>query len=257
MPDDIRGEEVGAVGDEPAKKEEARDESKWIPKHRFDQVNTELRAYRETELSAADIREMAADYRALVEKELAQQGTPPTAQSKLDDAKRAEYRAGLIDIYPELGGLEELKEDVRRTKATATLTEQQQLVALNDKASAYVAKLFENDGFSLDEQADLCGSVEDVVANAIYNSPDLARRFYRGDLAVVKEVYKRYADSILAHVVKPAKKPTKDLSSFSGKQGLSLPSSSLDDKLKQGKSLTREEMSQLHRETFSLMQSKE
>lgn len=229
----------------------AQQEDHRIPKQRFDEVNNALREFKEIGLSPGDIREMAAEYRALVEKSLSE----PVKPGKIDEARRKELRDGLLEVMPELAHIPGLLDTVTKTKLTADTAEHQQLAQMNERASDLCGTLFEASGFSRDTHPALYTKMEHVIANDIYTNPEKAKRFYRGDLKVVRETFQEYADDILAHVVKPAKPPTKDLSYLPGKKGLSLPASALDDRIKSGKPLTRDEMSQLHRETFSLMQT--
>lgn len=254
MPEDDKVLDVVETTEETT--EEAKPQEHKIPKYRFDEVNNKYKEYAELGLSPADIREMAADYRALVEKSLAREesGAKPTKQSTMDDARKAELRAGLLEVMPELAEIEALRADVKKTKVTASITGQQQLLQINERASSLVGELFEAEGFSLDKQAKLCSRLEDVIANDIYTHPEKAKRFYRGDLSVVRETYKEYAEDFLTHVVKPAKQSTKDLASLSGKKGLSLPATPLDDKINAGKPLTRDEQRQMHSDVFALMQ---
>lgn len=236
----------------PAVETPAADEQR-IPKHRFDEVNSALREFKELGLSPGDIREMAAEYRTMVEKSL-EAPAAPAVESKISAERRKELRDGLLEVMPELAQIPGLVDAITKTKVTADTAEQQQVTQLNERASDLCGTLFEASGFSKDTHASLYARLEHVIANDIYTNPDKAKRFYRGDLKVVRETYQEYADDILTHVVKPAKPPTKDLSFLPGKKGLSLPASALDDKVKSGKPLTRDEMSQLHRETFSIMQ---
>lgn len=231
----------------------AKSENK-IPQHRFDEVNGKYREYADLGLSPADIREMYAHYVALVEKE---QTSAPSGKPKstMDDAKREELRKGLLEIAPELADIPGLLESVKRTQATASSTEHQQITQLNERAAGTVERLFESEGFTKEDHGKLYARIEDVVAKDVYNDPDKFRRFRRGDLSVVTETFQEVKDDILAHVVKPAKSPTKDLSFVSGKKGLTLPASPLDKKISEGKPLTRDELMQMHRETFAHMQS--
>lgn len=250
--DNLNVDEVveGTEEQESDKKEEHK-----IPKHRFDEVNNKYKEYAELGLTPADIREMAAEYRALVEKDNARDdNAKPTKESKLDDAKRKELREGLLDIYPELAQIPGLIDDVKKTKVTATTAEHQQIAQMNERATELVTSLFEQEGFTKSKHGKLYDKLEDMIAKDIYADPKLSKRFFRGDLTVVKEVFKEYQEDVLSHVVKPAKPSTKDLSFLSGKKGLSLPASPLDDKVKAGKPLTREEQRELHNEVFSAMQ---
>jgi hypothetical protein len=252
MPDDnipIEGQPEPTPA--PAPQEDAR-----IPKQRFDQVNNALREFKELGLSPGDIREMVGEYRALVER----MDTPAAAsapQGKIDEARRKELREGLLEVMPELGKLGGLFDEVEQTKVTATTAQRQQLEAMNTRSSDLCQSLFAEHGFDVAKQQKLYDRLETGIANEIYADTEKRLRFFRGDLDVVRETFKEHADDLLAHVVKPAKQPTKDLSFMSNKRGLSLPASPLDEKIKGGKPLTREEMGQMFRDTYSHMQSQD
>lgn len=238
-----------------AAKPEEKDEHR-IPKHRFDQVNNELKAFKELGLSPTEIVEMAAEYRNLVENQLAKK-EEGKKESKIDETRRRELREGLLEIAPELAQIPGLLDEVKKTKITADTAELQQLEAINEKASNLCQDMFEAAGFDLEKNAKLYDRLERMIANEIYTDKDLTHRFYRGDMKVVRELFKQYEEDVLAHVVKPAKPSTKDLPYLSGKRGLSLPASALDDKVRSGKPLTREEQNQMHKEVFALMQQQQ
>lgn len=222
-----------------------------IPKHRFDQVNDRLNEYKDLGLSPTDIVELVTEYRNLVEKGL--ETKKPTQESKMDDARREELRKGLRDIAPEIDEIASLKEELKKTKATASTQELQQLQQISKAASARTKELFREAGFSTETYSKLYKKLEDAVANDIYTDAEKNRRYYSGDIDVVTETFEEYRENFLSHVPKP-KVEEKDLSFLSGKKGLTLPASALDDKVKAGKPLTRDEMKALHAEVFSLMQ---
>ena len=222
-----------------------------IPKHRFDQINDKLNEYKELGLSPTDIIELVTEYRHLVDKQVDAKSVPAA-----EAARDEELRKGIKKLVPEIDDIAEIKADVQRTKATSHAQELQTINKINREASNHTKALFKDAGFSTETYSELYKTLEDAVANDIYNNPDKQSRFYAGDIDVVTETFKKYETAILSHVPKP-KKEEKDLSFLSGKKGLTLPASALDDKVRAGKPLTRDEMRAMHNEVFSLMQREE
>lgn len=254
MPDEITPIETPVVDVDVT--EEPTDKKGWIPKHRFDEVNNRYQEYNALGLTPGDIQELIAEYRNLSTKATEKPATPK-AEPTISDEERARIRKSLLEVYPELENLPGLISDVKKTKVTADTAELQQINLINDRATALVASMFTESGFDPIKQKKLFDKIETAVANDIYTNKDKRTRLYRGDTSVVQNTYREYEADILAHVVKPAKPPTKDLAFLSGKKGLSLPASPLDEKIKAGASLTRDEQRAMHDEVFALMQSRE
>lgn len=251
MPDEITPIETPEA--EVAVQEDQTDKKGWIPKHRFDEVNNRYQEYNALGLTPGDIQELIAEYRNLSTR------TPPVlkAEPTMSDEDRTRIRKSLFEVIPEMEGLPTLISDMKKTKITADTTELQQINLINDRATALVASLFTESGFDPIKQKKLFDKIETAVANDIYTDKDKRTRLYRGDTSVVQNTYREYEADILSHVVKLAKPPTKDLAFLSGKKGLSLPVSPLDEKIKAGISLTRDEQRAMHDETFALMQTRE
>jgi len=202
---------------------DSKGEEQRVPYSRFKEVNDRLKQYSELG-DPAQIAALIDDYGRLAEtvkrqeQSAPEQKPQPTTKNKIPDEKRAEILAQLNDLVGydirELGKLAPTVQDVKQQVEGASELRLNQLRAT---AAAKVASLAKSEGYS----AESVDRIEKLVASRVYGEPELAKRFFNGDMSVVEEAFhKENTEFFSSNMVKPLKaKRAQDLSLLNGNEG--------------------------------------
>jgi len=219
---------------------ESKGEEQRVPYSRFKEVTDRLKAYAELG-TPEQIAAVIDDYPRLAEalkrqeQSASEQKPQPTAK-KIPDEKRPEILAQLNDLVGgDLRQLIQLIPTIQDTKQQVDGASEMRLNQLRATAAAKVASLAKAEGYS----AESVDRIEKLVASRVYGEPDLAKRFFNGDMSVVDEAFaSENRDFFSTNMVKPLKaKRSSDLSLLNGNEGRTTE--------KPAKSLSAEEIAKL------------
>lgn len=172
----------------------------WIPKQRFDQVNNNLRSYKEFG-SPDEVKERLSrlsEWEKQVEEHRKREAM--TQEQRDQAASRDEIRNQLLELLPELKDIEKIAGLEERTGKLTQNTVQKNLAG----ASTFLGEMLKNG--NLDMDADTQDGVEDYLWVRMTEEEREAAQ--QGDYSGIEEAYKRESEKGLLSKLKPLAAPT-------------------------------------------------
>lgn len=253
--------------DEGGEEEKSSDDTGVIPYKRFAKVNSELKAYKSLGFSPEELKEVLEAYEFMLQNfptsqtaSSSQKPEPEKEGKGLDSAKRAQLLDALEQLIPGISRfpqvIDELKKSIDQTTQNQQLLTKTAIRQMNTRASQMVESLLEELGYrqASDEDVRFFQQVEEIIANDIYTNPQKRSRYLRGDLSVVEEVFEEWKDFFSSNIKKRPIKPTSSPLPFVSRRNAPVGKTSVDDKLREKKPLTSDEMMTLHKEVWKYMQ---
>lgn len=209
--------------------EEGSAKENRIPQSRFNEVNSELKAWKEIGkeygLSPAEVRQVLGDYATILEQaqkeKPAAKETKPAAKGGLSDEQRQQALERLESVIP---GISKLPDLVQSLHGKQQELSERDISKNRQEASRLVSGLAKQHGYIGDEEKD-AGTlkyIEDMVASRVYSNRKDAAAFESGDFEVVKRAFdaveKEFLSQRVAKVKQTTPRPFPSL--LSGSRGL-------------------------------------